>query len=70
VPVRQRFDALRQGMPAAGQVAEQRPRQARGMWGSAMKVVTAVIAAGLVGFIIFNIINRDDIIRYFKMRQM
>jgi hypothetical protein len=35
-----------------------------------MKVVTAVIAAGVVGFIIFNIINRDDIIRYFKMRQM
>ncbi len=35
-----------------------------------MKVVTGVIAAGLVGFIIINIINRDDIIRYFKMRQM
>ncbi len=35
-----------------------------------MKVVTAVIGAGLVGFIIINIINRDDIIRYFKMRQM
>ena len=35
-----------------------------------MKVVTAVIVAGLVGFIIINIINRDDIIRYFKMRQM
>jgi hypothetical protein len=70
VRVRQRFDALRQGMPASGQLAERRPRRARGMWGSAMKVVTAVIAAGLVGFIIFNIINRDDIIRYFKMRQM
>ena len=35
-----------------------------------MKVVTVVIVAGLVGFIIINIINRDDIIRYFKMRQM
>jgi hypothetical protein len=35
-----------------------------------MKVVAAVIAAGLVGFIILNIVNRDDIIRYFKMRQM
>jgi len=38
--------------------------------GSAMKVVAAVIAVALVGFIIVNIINRDDIIRYFKMRQM
>ncbi len=35
-----------------------------------MKVATAVIAVGLVGFIIVNIVNRDDIIRYFKMRQM
>ena len=41
-----------------------------GSGGSALKVVAAVIAAGLVGFIILNIINRDDIIRYFKMRQM
>ena len=40
------------------------------MWGSAMKVAAAVIALGLVGFIVLNIINRDDIIRYFKMRQM
>jgi hypothetical protein len=38
--------------------------------GSAMKVATSVIAVGLVGFIIVNIVNRDDIIRYFKMRQM
>jgi hypothetical protein len=45
-------------------------RGERGMWGSAMKVVTAVIAVGLVGFIILNIINRNDIIRYFTMRQM
>jgi hypothetical protein len=35
-----------------------------------MKVVKAVIVAGVVGFIILNILNRDDIIRYFKMRQM
>lgn len=41
-----------------------------GKRGSALKVVATVIAAGLVGFIILNIINRDDIIRYFKMRQM
>jgi hypothetical protein len=25
---------------------------------------------GLVGFIVINIINRDDIVRYFKMRRM
>jgi len=35
-----------------------------------MKVVKTVIVAGVVGFIILNILNRDDIIRYFKMRQM
>jgi hypothetical protein len=35
-----------------------------------MKVLTGVVAVGLVGFIVFNIINRDDIVRYFKMRRM
>ena len=35
-----------------------------------MKVLTGVIAVGLVGFIVINIINRDDIVRYFKMRRM
>lgn len=35
-----------------------------------MKLVTAVIVVGLVGFIIINIVNRDDIARYIRMRQM
>jgi hypothetical protein len=35
-----------------------------------MKVLTGVVAVGLVGFIVINIINRDDIVRYFKMRRM
>jgi hypothetical protein len=39
-------------------------------WGMAMKVLTGVIAVGLVGFIVINIINRDDIARYIKMRRM
>jgi hypothetical protein len=35
-----------------------------------MKVLATVATVTLVGFIIINIINRDDIIRYIKMRQM
>jgi hypothetical protein len=35
-----------------------------------MKVLTGLVVVGLVGFIVINIINRDDIARYFKMRQM
>lgn len=35
-----------------------------------MKVLAGVVAVGLVGFIVINIINRDDIVRYFKMRRM
>jgi len=35
-----------------------------------MKVLTGVVAVGLVGFIVINIINRDDIVRYIKMRRM
>jgi hypothetical protein len=35
-----------------------------------MKVLTGLVAVGLVGFIVINIINRDDIVRYFKMRRM
>lgn len=35
-----------------------------------MKVLTGMVAVGLVGFIIINIINRDDIARYIKMRRM
>jgi hypothetical protein len=33
-------------------------------------VLTGLVAVGLVGFIVINIINRDDIVRYFKMRRM
>ena len=32
-----------------------------------MKVLTGLVAVGLVGVIV---INRDDIVRYFKMRRM
>jgi hypothetical protein len=35
-----------------------------------MKVLGVVVTATVLGVIIINIINRDDIIRYFKMRQM
>jgi hypothetical protein len=35
-----------------------------------MKVLTGLVVVGLVGFIVINIINRDDIVRYFKMRRM
>ena len=35
-----------------------------------MKVLTGIVAVGLVGFIVINIINLDDIARYFKMRRM
>lgn len=35
-----------------------------------MKVLTGLVVVGLVGFIVINIINRDDIARYVKMRQM
>jgi hypothetical protein len=35
-----------------------------------MKVLTGIVAVGLVGFIVINIINRDDIVRYIKMRRM
>jgi hypothetical protein len=38
--------------------------------GIAMKVLTGLVVVGLVGFIVINIINRDDIARYVKMRQM
>jgi hypothetical protein len=40
---------------------------ARGNWGSAMKVLAAVITAAVLGAIV---VNRDDIMRYVKMRQM
>ena len=35
-----------------------------------MKVLGVVVTVTVLGVIIINIINRDDIIRYFKMRQM
>lgn len=35
-----------------------------------MKLLKSVVAVTVVGFIIFNIVNRDDIVRYFRMRQM
>lgn len=35
-----------------------------------MKVLTGMVVVGLVGFIVINIINRDDIVRYIKMRRM
>jgi hypothetical protein len=35
-----------------------------------MKLLAVVVTATVLGVIIINIINRDDIIRYFKMRQM
>lgn len=35
-----------------------------------MKVLTGLVVVGLVGFIVINIINRDDIVRYIKMRRM
>jgi hypothetical protein len=44
-----------------------RPRRQARNWGIAMKVLTGLVVVGLVGFIV---INRDDIVRYFKMRQM
>jgi hypothetical protein len=43
-----------------------RPRPARN-WGIAMKLLAALIAATVLGVIV---VNRDDIIRYVKMRQM
>jgi hypothetical protein len=47
-----------------------RPRRRARNWGIAMKVLTGLVVVGLVGFIVINIINRDDIARYIKMRQM
>jgi hypothetical protein len=35
-----------------------------------MKLLAAVVTVTVLGVIIINIINRDDIIRYIKMRQM
>jgi hypothetical protein len=35
-----------------------------------MKLLAVVVTATVLGVIIINIINRDDIIRYIKMRQM
>ena len=42
------------------------PRPARN-WGIAMKLLAALIAAAVLGAIV---VNRDDIMRYIKMRQM
>jgi hypothetical protein len=36
-------------------------------WGIAMKVLAAVVTVTVLGAIV---VNRDDIVRYFKMRQM
>ena len=49
---------------------ERRPRQTRGRRGICHEGGSDSDRAGRVGFIIFNIINRDDVIRYFKMRRM
>jgi hypothetical protein len=35
-----------------------------------MKLLAVVVTATVLGVLIINIINRDDIIRYIKMRQM
>jgi hypothetical protein len=35
-----------------------------------MKLLAAVVTVTVLGVIIINIANRDDIIRYIKMRQM
>jgi hypothetical protein len=43
-----------------------RPRPARN-WGIAMKLLAVLIAATVLGAIV---VNRDDIMRYMKMRQM
>jgi hypothetical protein len=35
-----------------------------------MKLLAVVVTATVLGVIIINVINRDDIIRYIKMRRM
>jgi hypothetical protein len=55
------FEAVR-----PGSLDNIRPRPARN-WGIAMKLLAALIAATALGVIV---VNRDDIIRYVKMRQM
>ena len=55
--------------PAA--CTEHRPRASRpAELGEFMKLLAAVATVTVLGVIIINIINRDDIIRYIKMRQM
>jgi hypothetical protein len=55
------FEAVR-----PGSLDNTRPRPARN-WGIAMKLLAALIAAAVLGAIV---VNRDDIMRYVKMRQM
>jgi hypothetical protein len=55
------FEAVR-----PGSLDNIRPRPARN-WGIAMKLLAVLIAATVLGAII---VNRDDIMRYVKMRQM
>jgi hypothetical protein len=55
---------LRPSAPAAWTTLP--ARDAR-IWGIAMKLLAVVIVATVLGVIV---VNRDDIIRYMKMRQM
>lgn len=51
--------------------SEHRPGASRpAELGGSMKLLAVVVTATVLGVIIINIINRDDIIRYIKMRQM
>jgi len=58
-----RFEAVR-----PGRLDNSVPRGPRGTGGFAMKLLAAAVTVAVLGAIVA--VNRDDIVRYVKMRQM
>jgi hypothetical protein len=61
-----RFEAVRPG--SLDNISFARPARAARNWGFAMKLLAALVTVTVLAAIVA--VNRDDIMRYIKMRQM